>query len=153
MPHGATKTPAFSSHWPITLFPLPWQPRRGAKIPSLTHLITPSLPPPTALAPPHLCCAVSRRSKNIFPHPLQSVACLCPPRPPRPLRETFPTPAEPPSRKTGPSQRRAVSQPSASLRYSSFKIQHSKLNIAASSRSLRSAPSFFIHHPKSNIQN
>ena len=37
------------------------------------------------------------------------------PRPPRPLRETFPTPAEPLSRKTGPSQRRAVSQPSAPL--------------------------------------
>jgi hypothetical protein len=34
-------------------------------------------PPPTALAP-HLCPAVSRRSKNIFFHLLQSVACLFP---------------------------------------------------------------------------
>ena len=70
--HGTTKTPAFSSHWPITLFPLPWQPRRGAKIPSLTHLITPSLPPPTPrsstpFAAP--CHGAAKTSSPIFFNP------------------------------------------------------------------------------------
>ena len=115
---------------PIRGLPFPPRPPRPSREPfrlpiapifiiqnSKLNITASSLPPPRSPClrenPPSLCC-----SKNIFPNPLQSVACLYPPRPPRPLRETFPTPAEPPSRETGPSQ------PSSSLRHSSSKIKH-----------------------------
>ena len=57
-------------------------------------------PLPRLAPPPNLCCAVHGAAKH--PLPSSPIGGLpFPPRPPRPLRETFPTPAEPLSRKTG----------------------------------------------------